>query len=137
LCACWGLDAGLRSLRDGGRSCDPDCWRSQSAAAWHPALIGEVDVDDDLVTVGGKVVQHQLRPSEHTEGLTVYGAPGEVDKPLAPLPLHGRTTKVAVMTSDLDNPLRLSRIRGDPLDRLAVHLETDMDVRVGATLQTG
>ena len=99
-------------------------------------LIGEIDIDGDLFSVGGQIRQHELRTPEHAEGVTVDASPGQVDKPLTLLALHGWAAEVSVDSADFGEPLDLSRVSRDETGRLAPDLEPDMDVRVCATGQT-
>jgi hypothetical protein len=115
---------------------DPERWRAQPGTARHAVLIRQIDVHGDLVSIAGKIRQHELRPPEHAEGVTSDGSPGEVEEPLALLALHRWAAEVPVVGVNLRDPLGRDRIGRDETDRLAPHLEPDVDVRVGTTGQS-
>jgi len=121
--------------REGSRSRDGG--RPQPGTARHPALIGESDVDRDLVGLCWKVRKQKLRAPEHGEQVSVDRSPREVDEPLAPLPVHRGTAKVSVDDTNLGDPLGRSRIGGNKADRLAPDLKSDVDVGVGSTGSPG
>jgi hypothetical protein len=88
---------------------------AQPSTSWHARVIGEVDLDDDLLRPSGQVVEHDLGAPEHRERPAGVTAPGEIDEAGTPSALHDWPAKVAAVGANVSHPLRTVRVSGNEI----------------------
>lgn len=125
---------------------EAQCWWPEPRAAGPAALVGEVDLGDDVLFgsslghQGCQVVEHELGAAQHGEyAVGTDVAPRQVHEPCAAAALNRRAAEVEARVPPDDvkigAPNRGVAVSGNQVDRLTTLLDADVDVVAGAVVE--